>query len=312
MDILLLILGLVVLVVGGDFLVKGASGIALKMNVEPMVVGLTVVSLGTSAPELIVSLNSALSGQADIALGNVVGSNIANLGLVLGLTAIIFPIAVGTKVLRVDWPVLVLFSGLVYTFGYDNEIVRWEGAVLFTILIGYIYMLLKRGKTNPDEAEVEDLDTKAAEKSSWQLIGFIFLGMVALYFGADWFLKGGVSLGKSFGLSEKIIGVTIIAFGTSAPELAASVIAAYRKETDIALGNLVGSNIFNIGAVLGLTSMIQPLNTDASIMSFDVYFMLGTAIILFPLMIFRKRLSIPSGLILFSVYVVFIYFQLAG
>ena len=312
MDVILLILGLVVLVVGGDFLVKGASGIALKLNVEPMIVGLTVVSIGTSAPELIVSLNSAFSGQADIALGNVVGSNIANLGLVLGLTAMVFPIAVGSKVLKMDWPILVMFSGLVYYFGYDNYLTRFEGGILVILLISYIYLLLKRGKTNPLDAEVDDLDVNSANKSNGILALFVLLGMVALYFGAEWFLKGAVNLGKNtFGLSEKVIGVTIVAFGTSAPELAASIIAAYRKETDIALGNLVGSNIFNIAAVLGITSLITPLKTSASIMNYDIYWMLVLAIILFPLMIFKKKLSLISGIILFGIYATFIFLQLS-
>jgi len=310
---LLLILGLGILVLGGDFLVKGASGIALKLNMEPMVVGLTVVSLGTSAPELIVSINSALQGNPAIAMGNVVGSNIANLALVLAITAIVFPIAVNRKVLNTDWPVMAFFTGMAYIFGLDNELSRLEGFIFIAGLSTYIFLLLKRGKdagnTEPD-ADLE-LDNELKKESMLKLGLFLILGVVALYFGSEWFLGGAIEIGKNFGLSDSVIGVTIVAFGTSAPELAASIIAAYRKETDIALGNLVGSNIFNIGAVLGATSLVSPLTfTEPKIMDWDIYWMLGVAILVFPLMIFRKKLSTLSGIILFSVYVLYIYFQL--
>ena len=309
MDYLLLILGLAVLIFGGDLLVKGASGIALKLNMDPMVVGLTVVSLGTSAPELVVSIKSALNGNPDIAMGNVVGSNIANLGLVLAITAIVFPIAVNRKVLRIDWPVMVFFAALAFIFGLDNLITRFEGGVLLVTLVVYIYKLLQRGKSHPDNGDIE-IDTDAEKESMMKLILLLFGGMVALYLGSEWFLGGAIDIGRSFNLSESVIGVTIVAFGTSAPELAASVIAAYRKETDIALGNLLGSNIFNIGAVLGTTSIISPLVIDAKIMNIDILWMLGIAVILFPLMVFKKKLSLLSGIILFSLYCIFIFSQI--
>lgn len=311
MDYLLLILGLAVLIFGGDLLVKGASGIALKLNIDPMVVGLTVVSLGTSAPELIVSIKSALNGNPDIAMGNVVGSNIANLGLVLAITAIVFPIAVNRKVLRIDWPVMVFFAALAFIFGLDNLITRFEGGVLLVTLVVYIYMLLQRGKSHPDAGAGDiEIGTDAEKESMMKLILLLFGGMVALYLGSDWFLGGAIDIGRSFNLSESVIGVTIVAFGTSAPELAASVIAAYRKETDIALGNLLGSNIFNIGAVLGTTSIISPLVIDAEIMNVDIFWMLGIAVIIFPLMVFKKKLNLLSGIILFSLYCIFIYSQI--
>ena len=309
MDYLLLILGLAVLIFGGDLLVKGASGIALKLNMDPMVVGLTVVSLGTSAPELIVSIKSALNGNPDIAMGNVVGSNIANLGLVLAITAIMFPIAVNRKVLRIDWPVMVFFAALAFIFGLDNLITRFEGGVLLVTLVVYIYKLLQRGKSHLDNGDIE-IDTDTEKESMMKLILLLLGGMVALYLGSEWFLGGAMDIGRSFNLSESVIGVTIVAFGTSAPELAASVIAAYRKETDIALGNLLGSNIFNIGAVLGTTSIISPLVIDAKIMNIDILWMLGIAGILFPLMVFKKKLSLLSGIILFSLYCIFIYSQI--
>ena len=309
MDYLLLILGLAVLIFGGDLLVKGASGIALKLNMDPMVVGLTVVSLGTSAPELVVSIKSALNGNPDIAMGNVVGSNIANLGLVLAITAIMFPIAVNRKVLRIDWPVMVFFAALAFIFGLDNLITRFEGGVLLVTLVVYIYKLLQRGKSHLDNGDIE-IDTDTEKESMMKLILLLFGGMVALYLGSEWFLGGAIDIGRSFNLSESVIGVTIVAFGTSAPELAASVIAAYRKETDIALGNLLGSNIFNIGAVLGTTSIISPLVIDAKIMNIDILWMLGIAVILFPLMVFKKKLSLLSGIILFSLYCIFIYSQI--
>ena len=309
MDYLLLILGLAVLILGGDLLVKGASGIALKLNMDPMVVGLTVVSLGTSAPELIVSIKAALNGNPDIAMGNVVGSNIANLGLVLAITVIVFPIAVNRKVLRIDWPVMVFFAALAFIFGLDNLITRFEGGVLLVTLVVYIYKLLQRGKSHPDNGDIE-IDTDAEKESMMKLILLLLGGMVALYLGSEWFLGGAMDIGRNFNLSESVIGVTIVAFGTSTPELAASAIAAYRKETDIALGNLLGSNIFNIGAVLGTTSIISPLVIDAKIMNIDILWMLGIAVILFPLMVFKKKLSLLSGIILFSLYCIFIYSQI--
>ena len=309
MDYLLLILGLAVLIFGGDLLVKGASGIALKLNMDPMVVGLTVVSLGTSAPELIVSIKSALNGNPDIAMGNVVGSNIANLGLVLAITAIVFPIAVNRKVLRIDWPVMVFFAALAFIFGLDNLITRFEGGVLLVTLVVYIYKLLQRGKSHLDNGDIE-IDTDTGKESMMKLILLLLGGMVALYLGSEWFLGGAMDIGRSFNLSESVIGVTIVAFGTSTPELAASAIAAYRKETDIALGNLLGSNIFNIGAVLGTTSIISPLVIDAKIMNIDILWMLGIAGILFPLMVFKKKLSLLSGIILFSLYCIFIFSQI--
>ena len=309
MDYLLLILGLAVLIFGGDLLVKGASGIALKLNMDPMVVGLTVVSLGTSAPELIVSIKSALNGNPDIAMGNVVGSNIANLGLVLAITAIVFPIAVNRKVLRIDWPVMVFFAALAFIFGLDNLITRFEGGVLLVTLVVYIYKLLQRGKSHLDNGDIE-IDTDTEKESMMKLILLLLGGMVALYLGSEWFLGGAMDIGRSFNLSESVIGVTIVAFGTSTPELAASAIAAYRKETDIALGNLLGSNIFNIGAVLGTTSIISPLVIDAKIMNIDILWMLGIAGILFPLMVFKKKLSLLSGIILFSLYCIFIFSQI--
>jgi len=309
LDYLLLILGLAVLIFGGDLLVKGASGIALKLNMDPMVVGLTVVSLGTSAPELIVSIKSALNGNPDIAMGNVVGSNIANLGLVLAITAIVFPIAVNRKVLRIDWPVMVFFAALAFIFGLDNLITRFEGGVLLVTLVVYIYKLLQRGKSHLDNGDIE-IDTDTGKESMMKLILLLLGGMVALYLGSEWFLGGAMDIGRSFNLSESVIGVTIVAFGTSTPELAASAIAAYRKETDIALGNLLGSNIFNIGAVLGTTSIISPLVIDAKIMNIDILWMLGIAGILFPLMVFKKKLSLLSGIILFSLYCIFIFSQI--
>ncbi|MEJ6795806.1 MAG: calcium/sodium antiporter [Flavobacteriales bacterium] len=309
MDYLLLILGLAVLIFGGDLLVKGASGIALKLNMDPMVVGLTVVSLGTSAPELIVSIKAALNGNPDIAMGNVVGSNIANLGLVLAITVIVFPIAVNRKVLRIDWPVMVFFAALAFIFGLDNLITRFEGGVLLVTLVVYIYKLLQRGKSHLDNGDIE-IDTDTGKESMMKLILLLLGGMVALYLGSEWFLGGAMEIGSSFNLSESVIGVTIVAFGTSTPELAASAIAAYRKETDIALGNLLGSNIFNIGAVLGTTSIISPLVIDAKIMNIDILWMLGIAGILFPLMVFKKKLSLLSGIILFSLYCIFIFSQI--
>jgi cation:H+ antiporter len=228
---------------------------------------------------------------------------------VLAITAIMFPIAVNRKVLRIDWPVMVFFAALAFIFGLDNLITRFEGGVLLVTLVVYIYKLLQRGKSHLDNGDIE-IDTDTEKESMMKLILLLLGGMVALYLGSEWFLGGAMDIGRSFNLSESVIGVTIVAFGTSTPELAASAIAAYRKETDIALGNLLGSNIFNIGAVLGTTSIISPLVIDAKIMNIDILWMLGIAGILFPLMVFKKKLSLLSGIILFSLYCIFIFSQI--
>lgn len=304
----MLLLGFAVLMAGGEFLVRGASGLALKAKISPLIVGLTVVSIGTSAPELLVSIQAAFTGNADIAIGNVIGSNIANLGLVLGITALIFPLRIDRLIIRQDWPMMMAGSLLFFIFCLDNTISFTEGIILFSILVFFTIYLLFRSKWFDTEAPVVEIDDleKEAGKSFSSLIILVIIGCIGLYFGSEWFVEGAVKIAQSFGVSEHIIGVTLVAFGTSVPELAASGIAAFRKQSDISIGNLIGSNIFNILGVIGVTSMLTPLNVSDAVIGFDMFWMLGIAALLFPIMFFGSRISRWNGFILLSIYVGYI------
>jgi len=303
MGTLLLVLGLIVLVVGGEFLVKGAVSIAEKFKISPLVIGMTVVSFGTSAPELLVSLQAALEGNPAISIGNVVGSNIANLALVLAITVLIFPIIPERQTKVVDWPMMMMATMLFYVFSLDNVIVFWEGALLLVILITFTFVLIRNSrKENKKLIEEDDAEDKPI------LTGLLFLlgGLVGLYFGSGWFVEGAISIAKDFDLSDRVIGVTVVAFGTSAPELVASTVAAYRQQTDISVGNLIGSNLFNIMAVLGITSMVTPIAVDDAVLTFDMYWVIGIALAMLPILFIGKRIGRVKGILLLATYVAYI------
>lgn len=295
----LLAVGLVVLIIGGELLVKGAVGMALKFNVSTMVIGLTVVSFGTSAPELLVSLQAAFEGHPGIAVGNVIGSNIANLALVLGVTAMILPISVRRDTLKVDWSFMMLSTILLFAFAYDLKIVFWEGLVMFALLVLYNVYSVKRSRKLNVDIDDEDIPSKP----TYVFLGLAALGCVGLVFGAGWLLDGAVGIAKEYGLSDSVIGSTIIAFGTSVPELATSVIAAFRKETDISLGNLIGSNIFNILCILGITPMVMTIDVDAVLLSSDMIWVLVVSFLVLPLSIKNYSINRWKGFALFMVYV---------
>ena len=304
-----MLLGFVLLVVGGDFLVRASVALSFKLNISKMVVGLTVVSFATSFPELLVSLNAALNGSPSIAINNVIGSNIANIGLVLGITALIGTIFVDSSFYKFNWPALMLFSLAFYYFlSNDRQLTAFEGAILFIGLIIFVILLLKKSNaTDGDHDESLELQTGT---SNFKIVIWFIIGGVALYFGADWLVNGAIVIAKQIGVSEAVISVSIIAVGTSVPELAASVIAVIRKERAISLGNLIGSNIFNIGSVLGLTAMIKPIVIDdAQILSRDIIWMLVFAAILVPLALILKRheLKKTEGFVLIFMYGIFIY-----
>lgn len=305
-DILYLALGFIVLFFSGKYLVVGGVQLAKYFRIPTLVIGLTVVALGTSAPELLVSLKAALSGHPDISIGNVVGSNISNIALVLGITAIIFPIPVARKLIRFDWPIMMGISILFYIFAINGILTWWEGFVFVSIVIIFnIYSIYKGRKSNGDTEE-----NKANVAWFWSVL-IILASSVGLIFGADWLVKGASCLARDLGVSERIISVSIIAFGTSVPELATSIVAALRKETDISIGNIIGSNIFNIAAILGITSLVTPITVSAAIISSDIIWMLGISLLLFVLMVVkRKELSYWSGGILLLSYSSYIYFLL--
>lgn len=313
---MLLLAGFLVLIAGGEFLVKGAVSIALKLKISPLVVGMTIVSFGTSAPELLVCIEAATSGHPDVSIGAVVGSNISNLALVLGLTAIIFPLTINRDTLRIDWPLMMGASLLFFFLSWNGVISFFEGlfflVVLFVFTGWLFYKSRKKGKAALKDLDLEIDEDKALSASIWKDILFLFLGFCGLYYGADWLIHSVVSIASENGISEKLISVTVVAFGTSLPELVTSCTAAYRKESDISVGNLIGSNIFNILAILGLSSLVHPIEVNPSILHFDMIYMLGISALVFPLMYFGNKLGRWKGLILVSFYFIYIYFAIVS
>ena len=302
-DVFWLVLGLAILILSGDYLVKGAVGIAEKFKISPLVIGMTVVSFGTSAPELFVSVKAAMGGSPDLAIGNVIGSNIANIALVLSITILIFPILVDRNSKIIDWPMMMFSSILFYVFSLDGIISSLEGGILFVLLIIFTVLLIRNSrKLNLDL----DDDIDGTPSNMPLTLFFLIGGLIGLKFGADWFVDGAKGVAKGFGMSDKVIGVTIVAFGTSVPELVASGVAAFRHQTDISLGNLVGSNIFNIMIVIGITAMIMPIKVADSVMKFDMYWMLGISLALYPMMFIGKKMGRIHGIILLSAYLTFI------
>lgn len=312
MDYLLLIGGLAILIAGGEVLVRGAVGIALKFNLSPLVIGMTIVSFGTSAPELLVSLKAALEGHPEIAIGNVIGSNIANIALVLGITTLILPIPVQKNTLKIDWPIMMAVSVLFYLFILNGVLNTWEGAIFVSLLLIFIIYQLKSSNNNETDDEDDAIEEVKSKFSNVFLhLFFILLGVVGLAFGADWLLEGAVNIAKNFGVSEHVISVTIVAFGTSVPELATSIIAAFKKQMDISVGNLIGSNIFNLLAVLGITSLIKEIPISNQVITNDIFWMLGTSFLLLPFM-FNLNISRWKGAVLTLSYLAYVFFLLKG
>ena len=310
MDIVYILIGLTLLVVGGEFLVRSSVALSFKMNISRMVIGLTVVSFATSAPELLVSLQAALDGFSDISLGNIMGSNIANIGLVLGITAMISPITVDRDFYKFNWPVMMAFSFALYFFLLNGEdIDRLEGGALVLGLILYLLFLIIRSRKVKEEV-VEEVDESLKGTSWFKIIIWLIIGGAALYGGSELLVNGSVSLARDLGVTERVISVTMIAIGTSVPELAASVIAALKKEKALSFGNLIGSNIFNIASVLGITSLIQPIVMQSQqVLSNDIYWMIAFSFILVPLAFLPKKFLFGriKGLVILAGYSVFLY-----
>lgn len=303
------------MIFGGEFLVKGAVALAKAVNISPLVIGMTIVAFGTSAPELIVSITSALNDNAGIAVGNVIGSNIANIALVLGATVLILPIPIDKQTKFVDFPVMLIATGMFYYIACDGEIVFLEGLILFLALIGYLsYMAtrsiaLRKKVKNEEATNVEsspyELDDYK-EEPFWKSITFLLVGFIGLYFGAEWFVDGAIGIAE-FLLAENpekdvIIGVTIVALGTSAPELVASTVAAYKGETDLSIGNLLGSNIFNIFAVIGITSIVSPMEVTENAINFDMWWMIGIAFFMGISIFIGNKINRWEGVIMLGTY----------
>tara|TARA_R110002124_G_scaffold29283_1_gene102199 strand:- start:8380 stop:9333 length:954 start_codon:yes stop_codon:yes gene_type:complete len=311
MSLLFIFLGLILLVVGGEFLVRSSVALSFKLHLSKMVIGLTVVSFATSAPELLVSVQAALEGFSDISLGNVIGSNIANIGLVLGITAVMFPLLIDRDFYKFNWPVMMLLSiALFAILSSGKEISRMEGGALLLMLAIYLFLLINRARkqrsTNPTDDSIDEGLSKA---SNFKIIIWLLIGGASLWGGSELLVTGAVDLATTMGISERVIAVTMIAIGTSVPELAASVIAALKKEKAISLGNLIGSNIFNIASVLGITAVIQPIIVKSEeVLSNDIWWMIGFSAVLIPLAFLPKKFEIGriKGLIIVIAYAIFI------
>ncbi len=307
MEYLLLLVGFILLLFSGKYLVVGSVSLANYFKVSKLVIGVTVVSFGTSAPELFVSLFANLSGHPEVALGNVIGSNIANIALVLALTALIFPIPVKKASVKLDAPVMLLVSFLLLLFLYSKFVLsRWEGILFIVILVLYIVFLIYKSRKDKTE-EDEEL---SSEVPIWKAIGFVLLATGGLALGSNLLVTNASFIAIRFGVSERIIAITVIAFGTSLPELATSVVAAFKKEMDISIGNIIGSNIFNILAVLGVSSTVKSMSVAENFVKVDIIWMLAISFLLFLFILPFKggRLTRLKGGVLFAVYCVYIYF----
>lgn len=306
-DLLWLAAGLVALYFGAEWLVNGAAKLAVRYGISPLVVGLTVVAFGTSAPELFVSIGFNARGFPDMAMGNVIGSNICNIGLVLGVSAFICVLHVKSALLLRDLPILMVSTLIFSVMLWNGVIGRTEGIVLFAGILAYtaFQLILAKKEKNPEVlAEfAEEYDQAQAKGTAvWKLVVAILGGLVALYFGAQWLERGGVSLARSFGVPEAVISLTLIAFSTSVPELATSIVASLKKEGDIITGNIIGSCIFNLLCVIGVTSMLGPIVTS-QIEMVDLYVMIAMTALLIPVMGRTRRIGRWEGAVLLACYV---------
>jgi cation:H+ antiporter len=309
LDWLLIGAGLLLLVGGGEALVRGASGLALIAKVTPAVIGLTIVAAGTSMPELVVSLQAAIEGSPGIAVGNVVGSNIFNIAAILGLTALIMPLRIQGNTVRLEWPIMFLATFQFYLLARDASIDRLEGGFLLTALVAFMAYAVWLGRKNTTAEEKQgyvELVTASFGKIGIAAVLFniaaVVLGIALLAAGSTALVRGAVGVASAFGVSDAIIGLTIVSAGTSTPELVTSIVAAWRGRDDIAVGNVVGSNIFNILGIVGTTALVHPFPILPEILSRDCLWMLGVSLLLFPLMKTGMRVNRLEGGVLFSIF----------
>lgn len=300
-DIGLLILGLVILIFGGDLLVRSAVSFAEKFGVSSFLIGVTVVSFGTSVPELMVSIQAAMDQAADIAIGNVLGSNIANIALVLGVSVVIRPLSVTTNTYKLSWWVMLISSLLFILFLLDNVITKMEGLLLIAGLFFFIIFSIKRNIPN-EESIISKINIQTG-------ILFFVLGAIGLYFGSELFVESAISIASFFNVPKFVIGITVVALGTSLPELVTSIVALMKGQNNISLGNLIGSNIFNVFAVLGITSLIQELGTSSILLFLDFGVMLAVILVFGYQLFIRKKISRTAGFILLSGYFSYILFS---
>ena len=308
MTVVLFVIGLMLLIVGAEVLVKGASRLASVFRVSPLVIGLTVVAFGTSSPELAVSIQAATLGQASIAVGNVIGSNIFNVLFILGCSALIVPLIVSQQLIRFDVPLMIGLSVLVLIMASDGILGAFDGSLLVLSLIAYIAFVFIQSRKAQSNDEVDADSADAPKKTSWiKDLAMVAIGLAMLVIGSDWLVDGAVALATHLGVSQLIIGLTIVATGTSLPEVVTSIVAAVHGERDIAVGNVVGSNLFNIMGVLGVASLVAPGGIDipASVVSFDLLVMLAVAIACLPIFFSGGIISRQEGALLLAYYVAY-------
>ena len=311
MNLALIFLGFFLLVIGGEFIVRASVALSLRFNISKFVIGMTVVSFATSLPELIVSINAALNNSPSIAINNVVGSNIANIGLVLALIALLSNISVNEKSFRRDWSWMFLLSIMLWLFIItDDELNGFEGFLLIALLVNFIYKVLK----NSDSHELlNDVDDKLKLTSNFKILIWLFISSLTLYYGAEFLVDGAVKFANQINISEAVISVSIVAIGTSIPELAASLVAIAKNEKSISVGNLIGSNIFNIGSVLGITAMIKDIPIADEIIQRDIIWMMVFTVLIMLLSVLpeKNKISKYKGLIMLIGYFVFIFLAFA-
>lgn len=311
MTLIFLVAGLVLLVMGAELLVRGAARLAALAGISPLVIGLTIVAFGTSAPELAVSVGAAWAGSADLALGNVVGSNIFNVLLILGVSALIVPLAVHQQLVRLDVPLMIVASLAVYLMGQDGRIGRLDGAILFAGILAYTTFLIIQSRKAGGAVESEvDLEADKDASPAWRYLkngALILVGLGMLVLGSNLLVDAAVAIARYLGVSELVIGLTIVAAGTSLPEVATSIIAAIRGERDMAVGNVVGSNIFNLLAVLGLASLVSPagINVNEAALHFDLPVMIGVAVACLPIFFTHYTISRGNGAVFLFYYVAY-------
>jgi cation:H+ antiporter len=305
MEYLLLLAGFLILINSGKYLIRGSVSISQRFRISKLVIGLTVVAFGTSAPELFVSVMAAINGHPGISVGNVVGSNIINIALVLAITAMIYPIPVKKSSIKFDWPAMMLASLLFYVFILNGYLQFLEGLIFFTLLCIYVVFSIYHSRKKYSQPEA----VEEVHYSTPVSVLVITLSSVGLALGSHLLVDNAVIIARNLNIDDRVISITLIAFGTSVPELVTSAAAAFKKEMDISIGNIIGSNIFNLLSVLGITSMIRQVEIPVMTMQFDVFWMLGISLLLFIFILPLKggRLTQPKGLILFMVYCIYVY-----
>jgi len=316
LDWVFIIAGLATLIAGAEALVRGASGIALLAKLTPAVVGLTVVAVGTSMPELVVSAKASLSGNAGLAMGNAVGSSILNIGLVLGITSLIRPLRIRGNTMRFEWPVLLLATLVFVLLVRDRILDRVEGGFLFTAMLVFMFYSVWLNRQGVVSKQLKSPSTASfgrggAAAMILNLLAII-IGSALLSLGANFLVRGAVSIAVSLGISQTIIGLTIVAIGTSAPELLTAAVAALRGRGDMAVGNIIGSNIFNIMAILGISSILRPMAVPRELLQRDLWWLTGITVLMFPLMLTRRRVARLEGLILSAVFVSYVLILVMG